>query len=322
MVTRPTNSAATVAPAPGATATPKQAPRYGFTGHQTFPFRSAWVPKGVAAVRDDAEIFSRPDALVRLGVGKNMVDAIRFWCGALGVLSAKGKKAEITQLGKFLFGGGRTDAAGADPYLEDPGTLWLLHWRLASRIFPASTWHLTFTRWRESTFSRAALVRWLVRTAGEAHSKGIAENTVRRDVDVFLQTYLPAPERRHRFGESMDCPLAELGLLRRVSAERFAFERAPRPSLPDEILAYALNDFWRGNARSQKSLALERVLFDAGSPGAAFKLSANALTEILRRLPARYGFRYDESAGQRMLFREKECSWQGILTDYYPEARR
>lgn len=152
-----------------------ETPRYAFSGHQTFPFRYAWLPKGVGAVREDPEAFLQPDALVRLGVGKNMVASIRFWCEALGLLEMRGRRGVLTPLGEFLFGtaspavspavspaaspaaSGRTSRRvheGADPYLEDPGTLWLLHWQLASRPYPASTWHLAFTRWGESVFTR------------------------------------------------------------------------------------------------------------------------------------------------------------------------
>ncbi|MBG8553455.1 DUF4007 family protein [Hymenobacter sp. BT594] len=48
-----------------------------FAGHQTFAMRSAWLKKGVDALLQDPAIFSAEGALVELGVGKNMVSAIR-----------------------------------------------------------------------------------------------------------------------------------------------------------------------------------------------------------------------------------------------------
>ena len=81
-----------------------ETPRYAFSGHQTFPFRYAWLPKGVGAVREDPEAFLQPDALVRLGVGKNMVASIRFWCEALGLFEMRGRRGVLTPLGEFLFG--------------------------------------------------------------------------------------------------------------------------------------------------------------------------------------------------------------------------
>ena len=78
-------------------------PRFGFSGHQTFPFRYAWLPKGVAAVREDSRAFHRQDAIARLGVGKNMVASIRFWCEALGLIVMNRGRASLTSLGSFLF---------------------------------------------------------------------------------------------------------------------------------------------------------------------------------------------------------------------------
>ena len=50
-----------------------------FARHETFHPRYSWFRKAYAHVTDDGGIFSRPDAPVEIGVGKNMVRAIRFW---------------------------------------------------------------------------------------------------------------------------------------------------------------------------------------------------------------------------------------------------
>ena len=302
--------------------------RYGFSGHQTFPFRYAWLPKGVSAARRDPEVFSRPDALVRLGVGKNMVASIRFWCAALGLLEVRRRACSLTPLGKLLFGSspipdGPTPApdsalSGADPYLEDPGTLWLLHWQLASHPYPASTWYLAFTCWNESVFTREALAHWLGRCATESPSSRCSFNSVRRDVDVFLSTYtLAQRRRRHEFEDGFDCPLADLGLIHRLDRGHYAFQRGARPSLPVEVLAYALADFWQDRAADQETLPVERALFGPGSPGAAFKLGDRDMVSLLERLPDESGFRYDETAGQRMILREKIRNPLEFISKYY-----
>ena len=54
--------------------------RFKFSGHQTFVFRHGWLEKGVRGVAESPTIFSEENALVRLGVGKNMVESIRHWC--------------------------------------------------------------------------------------------------------------------------------------------------------------------------------------------------------------------------------------------------
>jgi hypothetical protein len=50
-----------------------------FSGHETFVFRYAWLKKGVDAVQRDHVVFNDDSGMVTLGVGKNMVRAIRHW---------------------------------------------------------------------------------------------------------------------------------------------------------------------------------------------------------------------------------------------------
>ena len=54
-----------------------------FGRHETFHLRFAWLSKGFAAFQKNSELFEDLDAAtVTLGVGKNMVQAIRYWMRA------------------------------------------------------------------------------------------------------------------------------------------------------------------------------------------------------------------------------------------------
>ena len=101
--------------------------RVSFSGHETFPFRYTWLKKAVDAVGGDEYAFHADDAMVKFGVGKNMVSSMRHWGLATGMLEegaarrgSRVKPFRATELGALLF---RDE--GWDPYLEDPGTLWL-----------------------------------------------------------------------------------------------------------------------------------------------------------------------------------------------------
>lgn len=292
--------------------------RLSFTGHQTFPFRYSWLPKGVRGVKDDPKLFSREDALVRLGVGKNMVDAIRHWCEALGLITIDGSSqtAALTSLGSLLFGRDRR-SKGKDPYLEDPGTLWLLHWQLVARPQMASTWHLAFTCWGRNSFTRDALAKWVLKVAKTSTATRSNANSIKRDVDVFLRTYVPVEQDRRRpIEESFDCPLGELGLIRQLEGGVYEFNQGPK-SLPTEILAYAVLDWWATTAPSQETINVERLRFDPGSPGAVFKLSDQALVAMLEKIPPGWGLRYDETAGLRVLIRTSRERFEQPSTCLY-----
>lgn len=295
--------------------------RYSFSGHESFPFRYCWMAKGVQRALEDPSIFSRDDAPVILGVGKNMVRSIRHWCSVMGLItSPKPGGVEVTDLGRALFA-----QDGLDPYLEDVGTLWALHWLLVREIQAASTWYLAFTRFGSVSFTKQQLVEFLLSVAAESPKTRVTEASMRRDVDVFVRIYAPNLSIRSNAAveESYDCPLVELGLLEEFHSGEFTFVVGSHASLPQPIFAFALSDYWERTRNQQHTLLVEDILYDYGSPGGAFKLTENSLVERLEKLPAWAGIRFDETAGRRMLIRLDENSKEtirsplGILQRYY-----
>src|SRR3990172_4632433 len=130
---------------------------YRFSGHETFPCRYAWLPKAFAAVADNPLTFADEEsAMIRLGVGKNMVGAIGLWVQASTIASAKkGGGYEPTILGTAVLG-----KDGFDPFLEDIRTLWLIHWNLSTHIDePLFAWDFLLNRWQMPDLSRSAALR-------------------------------------------------------------------------------------------------------------------------------------------------------------------
>src|SRR5258708_5188546 len=155
--------------------------QHSFSGHETFPFRFPWLKKGFDAVLQDGNVFLRDDAITTLGVGKNMVRSIRHWCLTAGILAEyrdDGGALRPTDLGTLLLPGD-----GLDPYLEDPATLWVLHWQVASNRTRAATWFWTFSHFHEPEFTREALGSALFRWTQTLPGKQVAVGSVRRDVE-------------------------------------------------------------------------------------------------------------------------------------------
>ena len=53
-----------------------------FGRHESFPLRFGWLTKGLSGLQLDPKVFEREDATITLGVGKNMVSAMRYWLQA------------------------------------------------------------------------------------------------------------------------------------------------------------------------------------------------------------------------------------------------
>jgi hypothetical protein len=265
------------------------------------------LPKGVQHLSERPDLFTRDDAFVILGVGKNMVRSIRHWCIATGVFDRVDHRGtvRVSELGRDLL-----DRGGWDPYLEDPGTLWLLHWQLVSRPSPASTWHLAFTRWNTDGFTRDELAEGLLEFTGGSSGAQSTPASLRRDVDVFLRTYVPSQAKgaARSVEDTFDCPLVELGLLvQETERGPYRFVRGQKTTLPDEIFAYALLEYWVIAAGEGRTLSFETLLHEAGCPGGAFQLSENALSERLEHLPEWTGLAYDDTAGMRTVRRKEDA---------------
>lgn len=275
-----------------------------FGGHETFVFRQGWLKKGVDLVEQNPTIFSQPDALVRLGVGKNMVRSIRYWCLATGLVEPlpDGPKAALrpTLLARHL-----VHDTGWDPYLEDVGTLWLLHWQLISNLEYCYVWYEVFTRFGEHEFTKQGLTNFVERQVQLANVQ-TTSRTLEREVDVCLRTYSAARRKAHGPAlESLDCPLVELSLIRLSRDDRtYTFSIGPKPLLPVEVFGYALLQYLSQIAAHRRTVAVDECLYLPGSPGQAFKLDENSVVEYLELLEDRLAgaISLQETAGLRQLY--------------------
>jgi len=297
---------------------------FSFSGHETFVFRYGWMKKAVDACTDDPKAFGEDDAIVKLGVGKNMVRSIRHWGLATGVieeeLGSRGTMLRPTELGEFLFGRG-----GQDQYLEDPNTLWLLHWNILSNPQRCTTWHMAFNALPSNEFTRDQLTHRIEEEVRRRNSKAMPSgNTLKRDVEIFMRTYIPARNSRGVVAEdSLDCPLVELYLLEEVpGSDAIQMRRGPKITLSNHIFAYTLIDFWDRNVAQRETLAFSEVAYEKGSPGIAFKLDENSLVERLERLEHVTGgdLLYTETAGLKQVSRKMSRPKSEYLEEYYRQT--
>jgi hypothetical protein len=269
-------------------------------------------------------VFLRDDAITTLGVGKNMVRSIRHWCLAAGVLAESphgGGALQPTELGTLLLADD-----GLDPYLEDPATLWLLHWQIASSRARATTWFWAFSYFHEPEFSREALTSALAKWTQTLPGKRVAESSLKRDVEVFLRTYVPSRQSRRDLAEdSLDCPLVELGLITLpAGGPLYRFRRGVQQGLPDGILLYAILSFWDTFAPAVGTLALNDLARQPGSPGRLFKIDESSLAERMESIEKQTSgaLSYAETAGLRQLYRRQRLEPNEVLAEAYAVGGR
>ena len=290
-----------------------------FSGHETFPLRQLWLKKAYSAIQerdtdnsnDRKSTFSDERAIIRFGVGKNMVSSIRHWALACDIIKEDHDLGyKTTDLGDLLFG-----EKGLDPYQEHPSTSWLIHWNLAGEGTRSTTWKWLFNYVIDPTLESENLFASLVAYAEENKYK-VANATLKRDIECCLRSYVP------RFGadspeEISDSVLGELGLIQQTGKGSFEFKRGEKQSLNDHIFAYCLINFWEKYSPSTQTLSFESIAHEIGSPGRVFKLDEESVLERVQNLAetTKNQLVWSDTAGMRQVIRNNNKIQKNLLLE-------
>ena len=281
--------------------------KYTFSGHESFPCKTLWLKKGYDFVKERGN-WNDADSVVKLGVGKNMVASIRYWMRAFGLT----QNDALTDIADYIFD---TDS-GKDPFIEDLGSLWLLHYLLVS-TGEATLYKLLFTRFQRerSSFEREHLVSFVKRTMTEdGKIKTYNENTVKKDVGVLLQNYVQ-PQRMQSM-EDYSSLLIDLDLIRQsADGKQYVFNIEGKRQLPLVILLFAITKE-KGDDNSVDYDTLQNI-------GNMLCLNDMELITMLMAIQVKFPdlLRYTDTAGLRQVQFLKQVSPNEVLTYYYDDEK-
>ena len=289
-----------------------------FGRHETFILRYSWLTKGYQAIQNNPLIFSDDNATVELGVGKNMVSSIKYWLQAVKLIKVREKGGyESTKLGEKIFGDN-----GYDPYLEDEGTIWLIHWLLSSNPDLATGWFWFFNNFHKQEFSSEEVASSLVDFATQNITTKVSKTTLRNDAKTVLRMY--GRSKNNSKGvveEALDSPLSSLGLISQsLVGKTFKSQQGERKDLPINIFGYAVLEYIQTLKLNQ--VPIEELMYSKiwlASPGAIFRLSENSLITKLEELSCAFpeNFELRETAGIHQFYVLENITPSEILRSYY-----
>jgi hypothetical protein len=297
-----------------------------FARHETFHPRYGWLKKAVDAASAEEDLFNRDDAVIQLGVGKNMVRSIRHWGHAFKLLDtepvpgSRRPRSRPTPIGADMFADG-----GIDPYCEVPGTLWLLHWWLLAPPSISPVWWVAFNEFPGLEFTEEELQQFALDCVSDwAHPQA---SSVKKDVSALLRMYSSGEGLRATFDDRIDCPFRELGLIQPSNSVPggYRFQLGPKPTLPSLIFAAAVVDYAIRNEATSSTISLSRAVSDIGSPGRAFKLSEKVVLELLTDAVATTTYvKLSSAAGVPQLVVDGDLviARRGLLQDHYSRFGR
>lgn len=254
-----------------------------FRAHDTFYIRKGWLNKGLRNVVAHRDVFVTRDKARNpmdvLGIGANMVKALRYWMQAVG-LSEEPKKGQryqkLTELGTIIFEN--------DPYIEEMGTLWLLQYQLAKNKEEATAWYFFFNEFNMVEFSREdyiqALQNFVVMEQDEASIRSLAD-----DFNCIINTYVPRTREPNTMSpeNNMDCPFGELGLVDVLRKDRSNIIYRKSSPTAETIHPWIALAVIYDQAEGQTEIRLNRLLAQPCHIGKVFGLDPITLIEVLHQ---------------------------------------
>lgn len=268
-----------------------------FSGHDTFHCRQQWLLKGIELIDNEylSGFSNLEGAILNLGVGKNMVQAIHYWLRAFGLIDDDKRLTEIAEL---LF----SEEIGFDRYLEDEGTLWLLQY-LICKTDTASIYKLIFSDYAKERisyeFDERQIINFIKLKIIETSNRETSENTLISDFKVFIQSYFAGIRNSKSLEDDFNSPLIELNLISSLSRENgiitFKLNKENRTNFPLEIFGYCLFDLYQNESAIQFKEIRQTL-------GSFFVLTNEGLEIIIEKLCSKYSeFVFNEDAGVRQI---------------------
>jgi hypothetical protein len=303
------------------------APNFRFSGHQTFALRIAWLPKAIREIVSGHDPLTNIDeGIVALGLGKNMVEALRCWIEAFQVASKEVSGWVLSPIGELVF----APSSGLDPFLEDHSSNWLLHWLISTNTnAPFFAWECLFNRWPTAEFSASAVVEAFQKES-EQNQRRNSIVTLKQHWEVFLHSYRPS--RGSKGEDHLDSALSVLGLIQEAGERQnaagkwetlYAFDTGPKIAIPQQLFAFFIHDWWNKAFASEQTVSLRELVAGNHSPGRILRM---AESEILLRVSDLAEtqpnvFQTTESANLRQLRRLRHSNGRRDLREAYCKPR-
>lgn len=287
-----------------------------FRAHDTFFIRKGWLSKGMRCVAGKPDVFVARDEnpMDVLGIGANMVKALRYWLQAVGLTTEpnKGKREQsFTNLGKLIY--------EHDTYFEELGTLYLLQYLLASNKEDATAWYFFFNEFSMSEFSRedfvAALQRYIKMEDSETD---YAIRSLNEDFQCIINTYLPrykSNPARVNPENNIDCPFGELGLVDILNKRKKTYKKSIPAS--DTLNPYVVLSVIVDRAKEQKEISLNELLTAPCNIGKVFNLDSITMLDVLYRIEKLGLIKINRTAGLDVITIQGELGFLDCVKRFY-----
>ena len=242
-----------------------------------------------------------------------MVKSLRYWLVATNLteeaLLNKRRVQKFTGFGNQIFKN--------DRYMEEYGTLYLLHYMLSKNEEDATAWYFFFNEFNMSEFTREDFVAALqnyVSMKGET----VAIRSMSDDFACILNTYLPRYKTnpaRVNPENNIDCPLGELGLIDILDKNKKTYRKAV--PTPETIHPWVLMAVMCDQANGRMEIGLNELLTAKCNIGKTFNLDAITMLDALHQVEKIGLVKIIRTAGLDVIQLKQNYSFEECVDNYY-----
>lgn len=245
----------------------------GYSQHQSFYLRDRWLSKAIKSIDSNSSFFFEKDAFEKMGLGKNMVQSLKYWIIATQLFEEvkdnNQKYHQITSLGNFI-----KEKDRAVKYFNTAG---LLHHSLATNREISTTWYWFFNIYTETVFTREEILSELTNWVQKREKRVISENSLKRDIDCLIKLYTSGgsvadPE------EVILSPLYKLNLLEERNGVIYKKE-AKMDGSNLLLIGYTLLKYMQG--RNLSAISIDDLVHKEELIGKLFNMKRSAIVNLI-----------------------------------------
>ena len=286
--------------------------------HGSFYLRSGWGTKIIQAVEADNMIFSpanEQEAVDRIGLGRVMIKALRYWADASGLTTEEKVQGGIAERRTDLF-----DLLEAnDRYFQKPGSLLLLHRNIALNEENATAWYWAFNEFDKQAFTKEEFVDGLHYFLA-VNEMSIKKATVDKEFNCFKNTYLA--EKKFDIKTVMDEDtypfFGSLHLLRINEDKKFEKTYLTKAEMPLHILIYAIAKDNPEESGHRGQVSIDKIMEEKRQGGKYFPMRYSKLIDMLLEAENKKLLTLNNNFGNRFI-EFSDVQYDKLLNEYYME---
>ncbi|AMQ20895.1 DUF4007 family protein [Geobacillus sp. JS12] len=245
--------------------------------HQSFYLRDRWLSKGLRHLMGDKRFFYNKDSFEKVGLGKNMLQSLRFWVIATRLVEEKVDKDQkrvhyITPLGEVIY--------KFDRFVRFNETAAILHYEMTKEKEPATAWYWFFNIFPQQVVSKDELLQFFVYWVNEQETREVSIKSLKRDIECLLKLYT-AGQSTFDPEEVIHSPIQKIGLIEEHN--NIIYKKIPDiKDIGITALMYSLLDYKA--KKGIDTVSVDEIVNEKGLWGKVFNMDRSSVVNALELL--------------------------------------